>query len=165
MLIQFFLWLAWSILAMGAAEYLIHKYTMHKKVWFLPKWIYQEHAVEHHGKHRYDINVDLPFTNHLVIGSPVFILLGIYSLPGLLAWTLVTLHHSIYWTKLHRASHDLESNWTEHLPTEPYYIKKRKHHLLHHVHPNKNFGVVYAWNDKLFGTYDDSLIGIYTNEK
>tara|TARA_R110000824_G_scaffold104833_2_gene248536 strand:- start:890 stop:1321 length:432 start_codon:yes stop_codon:yes gene_type:complete len=135
---------------MGTAEYLIHKYTMHKKIWFLPKWIYQEHAVEHHGKNRYDINVDLPFINHLIIGSPVFILLACYSWAGLIAWTLVTLHHSIYWTSLHRSSHDLEHNWAEKLPN---YKKKRRHHLLHHLNPNKNFGVVYSWVDRFFGTF------------
>jgi hypothetical protein len=153
-MIEFGLWLIWSIITIGVAEYLIHKYTMHRR-FFCNKWlgwIFEEHAIEHHKKDRYDINVDLPLYFHFLIGGPLFILLYCVSPLGFAAFLLVCIHHSVYWSKLHRATHDLEHNWSEWFPSRKFYFNMRNHHLLHHIYPNRNFGVVWPWTDHLFHT-------------
>jgi len=151
----FIYWLVWSIVAMATSEYLIHKYFMHKR--FFPKgcldWIFEEHHIEHHKNDRYDVNVDLPIYFHIIIALPLFvtfILLGEYI--GLLAFGSVIIHHSLYWTKLHRASHNLENNWTKYIPSSFFYKSMRNHHLNHHRKPNRNYGVVYPYTDTIFNT-------------
>lgn len=136
---------------MAFAEYFIHKYVMHKRFFKSKRlaWIFEEHHIEHHKHHRYDINVDLPIYFHLIISSPFLLLLALFYPIGLIPFVLTLVHHSIYWTKLHRAAHDLEHNWTEKLGN---FERMKQHHLFHHDAPSKNFGVVYPWTDKFFGT-------------
>lgn len=141
------LWFVWSQVTMAIAEYLIHKYTMHKKVPLLPLWVFADHTIEHHGKQRNDINVDLSFYFHLTLSLPFTILmlyLGEYI--GLLALLLTFYAHSHTWTKLHRYIHGLEYNYTR------IYLNRIDHHLGHHANPKTNFGVVYLWPDLIFGT-------------
>lgn len=137
---------------MGLAEYFIHKKFMHTR--FFKKdgkldWIFKDHAIEHHKNERYDINIDLPMTFHLIIGAPLLIALFFISKIGLIIMLLVMLHHSIVWSKIHRLAHDLEDNIFKYYPN---YSKLKEHHLKHHDYPNKNYGVVYTWTDKFFGT-------------
>jgi len=152
-MINFIIWFGWSIFTMGMAERLIHQHIMHKR--FFPRGIkfiddiFEKHAIEHHRKERYDINIDLPLYYHLIVGGPLLILLYIYSWPAFIAFSLICIYHSYFWSKLHRSTHDLESNWTERLP---WYKSMREHHLRHHEHTNKNFNVVFPMFDKLFGT-------------
>ena len=151
----FVCWLIWSIVAMATAEYLLHKYTMHKR--FFPKgvldWVFEEHHIEHHKHDRYDVNVDLPIYYHILISFPLLLTLFLLKeYIGLLAFCIVIIHHSLYWTKLHRASHDLEDNWTKYLPNIKFYKIMRNHHLNHHRYPNRNYGVVYPWTDYVFST-------------
>ncbi len=151
----FVYWLIWSIVAMATSEYILHKYTMHKR--FFPKGIldsvFELHHIEHHKNNRYDVNVDLPIYYHILISCPLWItLLILKEYDGLIAFFIVISHHSLYWTKLHRASHDLENNWTKYLPNVAFYKTMRDHHLNHHRYPNKNYGVVYPWIDYIFST-------------
>lgn len=148
-----FTWLVISILLMSIAEYWIHRSLMHKprlgKTGPL-KSVYQDHAVEHHGKHRNDLNIDMPLYNHLTIGSPALILF--YLLGGYIAVTCllsVFVFHSYTWTKLHRAIHSLEDNWMGRSWFFKYFYN---HHVGHHDRPNKNYGVVFIFTDYIFGT-------------
>lgn len=140
---------------MALAERWLHKYVMHRRLF--PKgfmdWVFEEHHIEHHKKNRYDINISLPIWYHLILSSPVIIVLYLYSIPSLIAWLLVITYHSIFWTSLHKSTHDLQSNWTEKLP---WYQSMRQHHLDHHTNPNKNFAVVFPITDTIFGTKFDS---------
>lgn len=136
---------------MALSEYFIHRYVMHKRFFKSKRlaWIFEEHHIEHHKNHRYDINVDLPLHFHLIVSSP-FIAFLIYFYPlGLIPFLITIIHHSIYWTKLHRAAHELEHNWTENLGN---FNRMKEHHLYHHEAPSKNFGVVYPITDKIFRT-------------
>ncbi len=150
-MITFLITLVVSVVVMALAEYVIHRYTMHMR--FFPKgtldFVFEDHHIDHHKFNDYSKNIDLPIYFHLLLSAPIIIALFFLSYWALFAWLLVIAHHSIFWTKLHRSVHDLESNWTESLP---FYKSMRQHHLSHHDHPNKNFGVVYPVTDMVFGT-------------
>ena len=148
-LCQFGLWLAVWFMVMALGEYLIHRYTMHKKKWWLPEWVFHDHAIEHHHLERNDINIDLPLHYHLTIGAPLLLLASFISFSCFCSLLLVFMFHSYTWTKLHRGIHDLEDNW---LKKTSYFKRAKKHHELHHERPGKNFGVVFLWTDRIFGT-------------
>lgn len=135
---------------MAFAEYFIHRWTMHRKCWWLPGSVFNEHSIEHHHKERNDINIDLSVFNHFLIGSPLIIatiLLGWWAcLAGLIA---TFFFHSYAWTKLHRAIHELEDNWVGRSWFFKYF---KKHHEDHHKRPGRNFAVVYIFTDYIFGT-------------
>jgi sterol desaturase/sphingolipid hydroxylase (fatty acid hydroxylase superfamily) len=136
---------------MALIEYSIHRFMMHKQFLFLPKKVFTEHAIEHHSKNRIDVNIDLNPLLHLVIGIPVFIVLGMLGWWTFLAALVTTfILHGLLWTKLHRGYHEVERGWIRFFP--PYSFMK-KHHLLHHKHPSKNYGAVYIFTDLIFGTY------------
>lgn len=150
-MISYVMWIGIWTLVMALGEYLIHRYTMHRKMKILPSWIFQHHSIEHHHHERNDINIDLPFYNHLIIGSPLIIGAFFMGLPCLLALLSVFAFHSYTWTKIHRGIHDLEKNWVmKYLPS--YFKWAKHHHELHHHRPGRNFGVVYLFTDYLFGT-------------
>ena len=143
-------WLVVWYLVMAFMEYIIHRYTMHKRQNWLPKWIWKHHAVDHHRDDRNDLNIDLPFYIHLVVGSPILFLsyyyFGIISMSCLLA---IFYYHSYVWTHMHRAIHGIKDHW---IGNTKYYERAKKHHLDHHKRPAKNFGVVFLWTDYVFGT-------------
>ena len=146
---MFFEWLVVWFFIMAVIEYAIHRWTMHKHRRWLPSQIFSEHAVEHHGKQRNDINIDLPLYNHLIVGSPL--LLGAYCISDLclVALLCIFIFHSYTWTKVHRAIHGLEINW---IMKTKYYKMAKIHHELHHDRPSKNFGVVFLFTDYFFRT-------------
>ena len=148
-IVQLFMWLLIWMLVMAFAEYTIHRWTMHRKKWWLPNWIFNDHAIEHHHHERNDLNIDLPIYNHLLIGSPLIILSYFIGLPCLIAVLSVFCFHSYTWTKIHRGIHDLEENW---IMKTKYYEKAKDHHINHHHRPGKNFGVVFLFTDSVFGT-------------
>ena len=108
---MFFEWLIVWFFVMAILEYAIHRWTMHKIVKWLPSWIFKEHAVEHHGKKRNDINIDLPLHNHIIVGSPLLIWACSVSDECFAALMCIFMFHSYTWTKLHRGIHDIETNW------------------------------------------------------
>ena len=143
------IWLTTWYFVMAFMEYFIHRYTMHKKT-FLPKWIWKHHAIDHHRDNRNDINVDLPFYMHLVIGSPLIAITYFYfGVIATLCLLVTFFYHSYIWTHMHRAIHDLEDNW---ITKTKYYERAKRHHLLHHRRPASNFGVVFLWTDYIFNT-------------
>ena len=148
-ILQFFLWLTIWMLVMALAEYSIHRWIMHRKRKWIPNWVFKEHSVEHHGKGRNDINIDLPMYLHLTVGSPLVLLSFYYGFLSFVTLMLVFMFHSYMWTKLHRAIHDLEDNWTKKIK---YFYKFKLHHELHHKRTGKNFGVVFLFTDILFRT-------------
>jgi sterol desaturase/sphingolipid hydroxylase (fatty acid hydroxylase superfamily) len=147
----FFASLFISYLVMAVAEYVLHRYTMHKR--FFPKgWfddVFENHAILHHKEDRLDLNIDLPIWYHLILSSPVIIALYFLSIPAMLGWLTIMVYHSWLWTHAHRAIHGLEHNWLE--KTE-FYRQMKDHHEAHHDHPNRNFGVCFFWVDELMGT-------------
>lgn len=150
-MLQFIIWLVISYITMSLAEYIIHKNFMHKR--FFPKGVFdavfEEHAILHHKNERNDLNIDLPLSNHLIIGSPILVGLAALAPIGMLAWLCIIIYHSYLWTHSHRAIHGLEHNWLE---NTNFYRQIKKHHENHHKYPNRNFGVCFQWVDRMFKT-------------
>ena len=149
MLLSFFAWLAIWVMVTAIMEYLIHRHAMHKRRWWLPNWVFQDHTIEHHINDRKDTNIDLPVHYHLIIGSPLIAWACFMGRPCLLALLGVFMFHSYVWTKVHRGIHGLEQNW---LMRTKYYKRAKKHHELHHQSWGKNFGIVFPFTDILFRT-------------
>lgn len=159
LIVGFLVWLPLIYLFMALAEYIAHRWFMHKKT-VLTSYEYKTHTVEHHGR---KVNspmypyVDLSIRYHLLYGSPGiaaflvghFVFDRQYALGGLACLLSMFVFHSQVYSKIHRATHELERNWAEHLP---YYERMKQHHLLHHRYPSKNFAVIFLWTDSLFGT-------------
>ena len=144
-------WVAWLVaclMVIQLAEHQLHLRVMHKKTWFVSAW--HRHVVEHHGKKRTDINVDMPFSIPQMAAVPVYIVLAIFGqwlVMGIVFALL--LFYSYVWTKLHRAMHGLEDNWLGRSRGFGYWCD---HHLAHHNHPSKNLATVFPWMDALLGT-------------
>lgn len=151
MFIEFILWLVAFYILMSLAEYTLHRYTMHQRFFKHKKlaWIFEDHHISHHKHDDYTKNIDLPMWYHLVLSSPMIAILLIYSWIGLSAWLCIAFYHSYLWTKAHRAIHGLEDNW---MTKWLFYYQIRDHHIKHHSHVNKNYGVCFFWCDRLFGT-------------
>jgi sterol desaturase/sphingolipid hydroxylase (fatty acid hydroxylase superfamily) len=137
-----------SVLYAAAAEYAAHRWIMHRPLpWRTARYV--EHAVEHHGRGRLDINIDLSPATVLVAASPL--LAGCLWLGW--SWALVvgglSAGYAALWTALHRAHHDLGNLWLKALPGYSWW---RSHHLQHHDNPRTNFGAVFPWTDYCCGT-------------
>ena len=143
------LWLAVAFLYASLAEYYLHRYVMHRRIRGLDGW-FVEHHIEHHGHRRMDINVDLGFPLTFVLASPL-LLLGYWWLgwPWIIAVAVSSFAYAKTWTCLHRCHHNLGCPW---LKSVPGYAIWREHHEAHHQHFGRNFGTVFIWTDRLFGS-------------
>jgi sterol desaturase/sphingolipid hydroxylase (fatty acid hydroxylase superfamily) len=146
------LWSFGSVAFLATVEYAAHRYFMHRRL--LDRvglgWVFHYHAIVHHRDGRNDQNVDLPIHVHFVWGFPIIVVCAWVDPIGAGILSACFLGHSILWTRLHRAIHGLENNWTKRLWI--YRIIER-HHLEHHHRPGRNFGAVFPFMDLLFGTY------------
>jgi sterol desaturase/sphingolipid hydroxylase (fatty acid hydroxylase superfamily) len=157
--IGFIIWFPVVYVGMALVEYVAHRWFMHKKN-FLTKREFENHTVQHHGHRLMEPMfpyIDLPVRYHLIFGIPGwggfligFLSGGPYALGGLIATLTMFFFHSYFYSKVHRAQHDLEENWTQRLP---WFAELKRHHLDHHIRPSRNFAVVFLWTDKLFGTH------------
>jgi sterol desaturase/sphingolipid hydroxylase (fatty acid hydroxylase superfamily) len=137
-----------SVLYAAIAEYVAHRWFMHMPIPTRTK-VYENHAVEHHGKGRNDINISMDPIAVAILGSPVFLPILIVGWWWGIFTVIMLVLYQQSWTKLHHAHHNLKYRWVKRIPG--YYLM-RCHHLLHHDHPNKNFGAVFIFSDYLFGT-------------
>lgn len=145
----------WTSLIVYAAavEYGSHRWWMHKPGGLY--WMYENHAILHHAGSRNDVNVDMPVWVPLVGVSPYLVLAGVFAAWHPRLWITLSLTivaawlYSYAWTHIHRGAHDLESHWLHRLPL---YNVIREHHLAHHRQPNANFGAIFWFSDRVFGT-------------
>lgn len=145
------IWLIALIISLAYAsfaEYIAHRWTMHKPG--LGKiHIWEEHAVQHHAGSRNDVNIVLSGLTVFVGALPLLI----FTFWLGWAWVAIVLLGSILyaalWSNLHASYHEVGSKWLEKFPLYPIW---KNHHLNHHLHTNKNFGTVFVWTDYLFGT-------------
>ncbi|QHG21047.1 hypothetical protein A6V25_30075 [Nostoc sp. ATCC 53789] len=154
-LVRIFAWIIWSFAFTAVAEYIAHRYFMHQRLLREPTLdrIFRDHALVHHHQGRNDLNVDLPILTHFIWCFPLLISIGWIDPIGAVVLSIVFVCHSILWTKLHRAIHGLENNWTESLC---YYKLIERHHLEHHRRPSHNFGAIFTFTDDFFGTTSQS---------
>jgi hypothetical protein len=162
-------WFLPCVLFMAIGEYWTHRAFMHRR-WntrwkrinsLLNSLSYDLHDREHHYKHANEpvrVHIDLPVYHHLKVAGPfivMFLLGGYFIRPyaygGALALFTVICLHSYFWTKMHRAIHNIEFNW---FYRSKWFESARRQHNDHHLRPNRNFGVVfYPWTDILFRTW------------
>lgn len=131
------------------AEYTVHRFAMHRPL--LGKfWWWREHAVEHHGKGRNDLNIALSPLTVTFIALPL-VLGGGFWLGWKFAAAVVAAAcaYAGLWTVLHTAHHDLGHRW---LHSYRWYQWLRHTHELHHDDPRGNFGLIFPFTDDLFGT-------------
>jgi hypothetical protein len=146
------LWVVGCVSFVAVLEYIGHRYFMHRPLmdrFGLPN-IFFNHAVLHHRGRRNDRNVDLPVRTHFLWGFPFVGAIGYFDLTGAVVLSLCFVGHAVLWTRIHRAIHGLENNWTKRLW---FYRAIERHHLEHHRRPGRNFGAVFFFTDHLFGTY------------
>jgi hypothetical protein len=80
---------------------------------------------------------------------PIALLIGIISWQGAIIFVLVVgMHHQI-WNMIHLEMHKPEQRF---FSSWPIYKFLAQHHCLHHIHPNKNFNVVFPLADYILGT-------------
>lgn len=145
------LWIVVAVIYAHLAEYSIHRWAMHR-----PKlgefWWYTNHAVLHHGHGRNDVNIALDPLTVVIVASPL--MLGCLWLPST-SWAVVVVAgsaaYSVVWSVMHAAHHDLRHHWVKSIPGYSYW---REAHIKHHQYPGRNFGTVFPWTDRLFGTAD-----------
>jgi len=143
-------WMTLSVWLMAFSEYVIHRWFMHKKLWKWSHGFYMRHAILHHRDGDNSDNIDLPVGFALLTAIPVFAALWwSFGVIAPICFAVVVAVHARVWTRLHRAYHDLENNWTEKLWC---YESLKVHHLRHHDKPNRNYGAVFPWIDIPFRT-------------
>ena len=137
------------VMVLAVAEYGVHRFLMHRP-WPWRSRLYVRHHVMHHQNRRNDLQIDLPPWQMLVYSVPLWGPALLLDLSIGLTFMGCAVGYGYLWSKLHRAFHNLEVNWTVFLPW--YYDAAYKHHHLHHVDPKCNFGTVFIFTDRLFGT-------------
>ena len=148
-------WICISYVVISFGEHLIHKHLMHRKEIpqrFMPKqmWIYESHAVLHHGKY-YKVfnhepdeygrfhNLHLEIMLNLVVFSPVWLTLMLFSrMGGSILLSMIILHH-LCWNLIHEEMHVPTKTW---LSSFPLYKRLARYHYLHHKYPTRNFNIV-----------------------
>ena len=80
----------------------------------------------------------------------ILISIVVLFLATILVFLLVAcIGYATLWSSFHEAYHGISETWVTKFR---YYDIWRKHHLLHHQHPKRNFGTVFIYTDMLFGT-------------
>lgn len=130
------------------AEYILHRWIMHKP-WPWRTKHYVEHHVLHHGRRELHHNISMsPLMANMLI-LPVTVGAACINLWFALLPIIFALVYAGTWTMMHNCHHDLKYAWIKKLP---FYGWFRKHHLIHHDIPNRNYGTIFIWTDYLFGT-------------
>lgn len=148
---KLFLWLAGAVALTALLEYLAHRFFMHRPLLdrFGLRGVFQKHALIHHRDGRNDLNVDLPIRTHFLWGFTFVGVSGYFEIAGAVIVAASFVGHAVLWTRLHRAIHGLEKNWSQSLWI---YRAVERHHLEHHRSPTRNFGAVFPFTDYLFFT-------------
>jgi len=133
-------------------EYIVHRFAMHRPM-FGRFWWWRDHAVEHHGRGRNDINVDLNPLTVCILASPLLVLCVFFKASFALMLLGSAIAYALAWTVLHRAHHDLGCKW---LFKWSFYRWLRQYHHAHHHNPTTNFGLIFPFTDLLFGTRSKS---------
>lgn len=156
--------LVWLVFVFSFGEWLIHKYMLHGKwLWrhgpSALRFVYQDHAIDHHGNER---NERLPYIDLTAKDYwPLLVPFGVHAVlyfrhgwegsgVSMLALVIMTVTHCLLWNGMHRAMHGLEpGNWASRLP---WYEFLRRHHAGHHIDPRRNLNVVFPIADYVLRT-------------
>jgi sterol desaturase/sphingolipid hydroxylase (fatty acid hydroxylase superfamily) len=131
------------------AEYAAHRWLMHYPGMGRGSW-WREHAIEHHGKSRNDVNIDINALSVVAATSPMFVF-AIFLGWAWVAFVLAAcIGYAALWSSLHESYHGVSENWVTKFR---FYDIWLKHHLKHHQQPTRNFGTVFIFTDWLFRTH------------
>ncbi|MEK6261349.1 MAG: sterol desaturase family protein [Planctomycetota bacterium] len=128
-------------------EYVVHRWVLHRLARCLRRFArlqlqQKAHAHDHHGKSDNSLElIDLPVKNWLWAFFPAILLATPYDYRLAIIMTLGCVCHSVGWSILHRACHDLGYGRLKSWPITSSLIE---HHLAHHAHPNRNFGALFG---------------------
>lgn len=155
-----------AVLISNFAEYVIHRYPMHKVLKVFGKGIYKKHSGKHHKMFTYDemamidskdLREILTLPRHtlelfIFVIAPMSFLLAFFSwnIGMIFGATAVLYYLAFEW--IHLASHLPKKHWIARLPVMRNLCE---HHRLHHnprVMHKKNFNIAFPIMDKLFGT-------------
>ncbi|HEV7279003.1 MAG TPA: sterol desaturase family protein [Pirellulaceae bacterium] len=142
-----------ALAAASVSEYVTHRWWMHRR----GTSYHRSHAVEHHGlgrnePHHMGFNLRQLF-QAWAVSLPAQLLvyaLGLSWFP--VAWTIVLAWWFLSWEAIHRAIH-AESGYAWAAWTIPWFRWSCRHHLAHHQRVSRNFGMVFPWTDRMFGTH------------
>lgn len=137
------------IVVMSLAEYWIHRLLMHRPFPWRTRLFVRHHLMQH-GQHKNDLNIDLPPCEMILYTLPVWGPMLFFSVTAGFTFLGCAMGYGYLWSKLHRAFHNVEVNWTLLIPW--YYDAALRHHQIHHSHPHRNLGTVFIFTDRLFGT-------------
>lgn len=160
MILELLFWFLFCYVLMSFAEYIAHRYTMHRRFWFMSV-AFERHAIIHHG-HFYKnfendpdpvakhVNVDMSPADNLLMGLPIWLPLAYFSIVGGVMLVAFIFLHAVLWTSIHREMHDPTGKWFAKYRLYKFY---REWHKIHHDHQGSNFNVVFLpLADLVFGT-------------
>lgn len=152
-----------GIVYCSLAEFLLHRFVMHRKT--LVPFPYELHAVGHHGMFGADATyhaLDENMKSHVTfVPRDYAILLGIHAPFVMAAEQLVGIPFVGLGAALAILSYLLAFDWLHwsfHVPAGRFYENFRwfrwikRHHRLHHANPDRNLNVVLPLADLLFRT-------------
>jgi sterol desaturase/sphingolipid hydroxylase (fatty acid hydroxylase superfamily) len=131
------------------AEYAAHRWVMHYPGMGRHSW-WREHAIEHHGKGRNDVNVDINALSVVAATSPMFVFAIFLGWAWVAFVLFACIGYAALWSSLHESYHGVSENWVTKFR---FYDVWLKHHLKHHQQPTRNFGTVFIFTDRFFGTH------------
>ncbi|MDR3615302.1 MAG: sterol desaturase family protein [Candidatus Obscuribacterales bacterium] len=154
-----------SVVLMSLIEHQCHQTAMHKKhplskyIKVLEK-VFKHHAVLHHSEYKAvfadvplpkgeDRGIRLNFVEGFFEALPFSLLLALVSVPTAIIFEGVVACHHLIWNNIHLNMHRPVKRFFNEWPAYKYLTR---HHYLHHVHPDKNFNVVFPLGDFVFGT-------------
>ncbi|MGE5244834.1 MAG: sterol desaturase family protein [Betaproteobacteria bacterium] len=144
-------WLVIALFVTAVAEYVGHRYPMHRPLGSsrLMRRRFEQHVLKHHRGVNSPEVMDLWPMTHFTWGAPLMIAVGAIDWVGAAALACTFVCHALLFVWLHRAIHEVETNWTQRIP---FFHELKRHHLDHHLRPSFNFGLVFPWTDLLFRT-------------
>lgn len=153
-------YIIWSIMWCSVAEWILHKYLMHKAQPGF-RYPYERHALIHHTIFKADESyhlqseedkhtISMAWWNGIAISAissiPVYLIFGWkgYLLNFIVSMCYYGVYETLHWYMHLPKNRKIEYN--------SWYRKLNGHHILHHRYTNKNFNVVLPIADLLFGT-------------
>jgi Fatty acid hydroxylase superfamily len=163
--LQIFGWLIFSCILMSFIEHQVHSQLMHRKNYLSERYpgfkkTFEAHAIFHHGHYTKifsdepvppgeDKEIQLTVRKAPMKALPFALVIALVSWQGALIFVATVVFHHWAWNKIHLEMHKPEqrkfSKW-------PIYKFLARYHGLHHLHPNKNFNVVFPFADYVLGT-------------
>lgn len=158
-------WLLFSCCLISFIEHQVHAQLMHRKNFLSARskkyeHVFKSHAIAHHGHYSQtftdepvapgeDQEIRLNVYKAPIKTFPVIALISLVSWQGALVFTGTVLLHHWIWNKIHLEMHKPEGRG---FASWGVYRFLARHHFLHHLHPNKNFNVVFPFADYILGT-------------